>query len=249
MLLNPGAALAVVSLSLWFVLLSSILALISVLLISSMVKSVQASNVPRDAPCDSIEDGYTCRPGISHYWGNYSPWFRVRSAISPDVPRNCEITFVDVLARHGARYPLTANSAALSKTVKKIQSTAKEFKGKYKFLKDYVYTLGAESLTPFGEQEEINLGIQFFNRYTKLLQKYTPFIRASGVPRIIKSAEDFSLAVHNERIAHFGSDSAPYPYPVLVLSEEAGFNNTYVPRSRMSFIWDVFSDTDTVTLS
>lgn len=200
-------------------------------------QSVQASNVPRDAPCDSIENGYTCRPGISHDWGNYSPWFRVHSSISPDVPQNCEITFVDVLARHGARYPLTANSAAFAKTIQKIQSTTKSFSGKYKFLTNYVYSLGAESLTPFGEQELVNLGIQFFNRYSKLLKKYSPFIRASDVPRIVASAQDFSKGLHNELIAHFGSDPGAYPYPILLLSEANGFNNTYVLPPSLEILW------------
>lgn len=194
--------------------------------------------MPRRESCDTIENEYTCRPGISHYWGNYSPWFRVHSATSPDVPKNCEVTFVDALAHRGARYPLTANSAALNAAVRKIQSTTRKFKGKYLFLVDYVYPLGAESLTPFGEQELVNLGIQFFNRYTDLLKKYTPFITASGVPRIIASAQEFSIAVHNERIAHFGSDIAAYLYPILVLSEAAGFSNTYV----LFFVWNLSRD-------
>lgn len=151
--------------------------------------------------------------------------------ISADVPKGCEITFVNVLARHAARFPITNTSASFNLTIRKIQSTTKNFKGKYAFLADYVYPLGAENLTVFGEQESYNLGIQFFRRYTKLLQKYTPFIRAAGIPRIVRTAANFSAALHQERITKYGRDPASYPYPIQALSEAAGSNDTYVFHS------------------
>lgn len=148
--------------------------------------------------------------------------------ISADVPAGCEITFVNVLARHAARYPTTNVTRAYNDTIRKIQSTTKSFTGKYAFLADYVYPLGAENLTAFGEQESFNLGIQFFNRYTKLLKKNTPFLRAAGITRIVETAQNFSDAIHQERIKKYGQDTASYPYPIQVLSEAAGTNNTYV---------------------
>lgn len=148
--------------------------------------------------------------------------------ISADVPKGCEITFVNILARHAARYPVINSTIAYNATIRKIQSTTKEFKGKYAFLADYKYTLGAENLTVFGEQESVNLGYQVFNRYTKLLRKYTPFIRAAGINRIVESAQNFSQAIHAKRTAGYGRDPASYPYPIEVLSEAPGTNNTYV---------------------
>lgn len=150
------------------------------------------------------------------------------SEISADVPKGCEITFVNVLARHAARYPLTNISAALNVTIRKIQSNTTEFKGKYAFLTDYVYPLGAENLTVFGEQESFNLGIQFFNRYTKLLKKYTPFLRAADIRRIVETGEKFSDGIHQERVKKYGRDIASFPYPIQTLNESVGANDTCV---------------------
>ena len=182
--------------------------------------------MPRPVIYDTVEKGYQNRPEISQFWGHYSPYFAVPSEISADVPKGCEITFVNVLARHAARYPLTNISASFNVTIRKIQSNTTEFKGKYAFLANYVYPLGAENLTVFGEQESFNLGIQFFNRYTKLLKKYTPYLRAAGIRRIIETGEKFSDAVHQERIKKYGRDIAPYPYPIQVLDEGVGSNDT-----------------------
>ena len=201
---------------------------------------MQAWTIPPARTCDTVEKGYRCRPEISHFWGILSPYFAVPTELSADVPKNCEITFVSVLARHAARYPFTNNSISLNSTIRKIQSTTKEFKGKYAFLADYDYRLGAESLTMFGEEESVNLGIQFFNRYTKLLKKYTPFLRAAGIPRIIETAQNFSQAIHKERIKKYGRDPAAYPYPILALSEAAGSNDTYVFRSAFSLTMSFF---------
>lgn len=42
---------------------------------------------------------------IARSWGQYSPYFAVESAIPVNLPGNCEITFAQVLSRHGARDP------------------------------------------------------------------------------------------------------------------------------------------------
>ena len=48
---------------------------------------------------------------IFKYWGNLSPWYSVPSSqyglpdASPLAPANCSVTQVQLLYRHGARYP------------------------------------------------------------------------------------------------------------------------------------------------
>ena len=71
-----------------------------------------------------------------------------------------------------------------------------------------------------------NSGIKFFERYAALARKKTPFIRASGESRVVESAQNFSQGYHQARLAagHVGSEH--YPYPILVISEESGSNNT-----------------------
>lgn len=188
---------------------------------------VQASNIQRAPKCDTPDDGYQCQPGISHYWGQYSPFFAVPSEISPDLPRNCKITFAQILSRHGARDPTASKTISYNQTIQKIKSTTKTFRRDYAFLADYEYTLGADQLTAFGEQEMVNSGIEFFHRYNNLAKKFTPFVRASSENRVVVSAQKFDQGYNQAKTSATGADTA-YPYPILVISENIGSNNTYV---------------------
>lgn len=194
--------------------------------LTSNLPSVHASNTPRAPKCDTPDDGYQCQPAISHYWGQYSPFFAVPSEISPDVPGNCKITFAQILSRHGARDPTASKTVSYNQTIQKIQAGTKEFKGDYAFLADYVYSLGADQLTAFGEQEMVNSGIEFFRRYKNLAKKFTPFVRASSENRVVVSAQKFDQGYNQAKTSATGAD-VDYPYPILVLSEAPGSNNTY----------------------
>ncbi|KAI4246802.1 MAG: hypothetical protein L6R40_001831 [Gallowayella cf. fulva] len=110
-------------------------------------------------------------------------------------------------------------------TIRKLQSTVHQFSGKYAFLNRFQYTLGADQLTVFGEQEMINSGIAFYNRYDALAKRNTPFIRASGEERVVVSARNFSQGYHQAKTSDKKADTI-YPYPILVISEGDGFNNT-----------------------
>lgn len=142
------------------------------------------------------------------------------------MPSNCKVTFAQVLSRHGARDPTASKTLAYAQLIQKIQTTVTVFKGKYAFLNNYTYTLGADQLTAFGEQEMVNSGTAFFNRYKNLAKQFPLFVRASSENRVVVSAQKFDEGYHQARIAATGTDPAPYPYPILVLSESAGFNNT-----------------------
>lgn len=67
----------------------------------------------------------------------------------------------------------------------------KNFTGAYAFLAGYEYTLGADQLTHFGQQEMINSGIKYYSRYEQLAKALTPFVRSSGEARVVESAENF----------------------------------------------------------
>lgn len=96
----------------------------------------------------------------------------------------------------------------------------------YGFIKDYFYTLGADQLTLFGEQQMINSGIKYYHRYQDLARNSTPFVRTSGQARVIESAQNWTQGFHDSRIQDLGSDSEVYPYSMVVISEDAGSNNT-----------------------
>lgn len=99
------------------------------------------------------------------------------------------------------------------------------YKGKYAFLKTYTYNLGADQLTAFGEQEMINSGTKFFDRYKNLAKQYPIFVRASSENRVVVSAQKFDEGYHTAKVAASSPDPS-YPYNILVISENPGSNNT-----------------------
>lgn len=141
-------------------------------------------------------------------------------------PPDCKIPFVQILSRHGARDPTDKKSQLYAQTIALIQKTARHFEGDFAFLEKFQYNLGADQLTDFGRQEMVNSGIDLFSRYQDLAEITTPFIRASGEDRVIESARKFSAGFHRAKIASGATNDASYPYPVVVISEETGSNNT-----------------------
>ena len=176
--------------------------------------------------CDRISTGYQCQPGISHIWGQYSPYFKVPSEISPDTPDGCKVTFAQVLSRHGGRDPTSRKSILYAETIDKIKRKVQNFNGSFKFLSNYTYGLGADQLTAFGEQQMVLSGTDFFNRYKILAASSIPFIRASDQQRVVMSAERFSQGFHEARMLSGESSDIQYPYEIVTISEEPGTNNT-----------------------
>ncbi|PTU24100.1 hypothetical protein P175DRAFT_0489257 [Aspergillus ochraceoroseus IBT 24754] len=201
------------------------------LLLSSATARVAApaSSSGHRSSCDSVQDGYQCFSQISHIWGQYSPFFSLQetSEISQAVPHGCEVTFVQLLSRHGARYPTSSKSKTYKKLIAAIQRNATSFSGKYAFLETYNYTLGADNLTAFGEDQMVNSGKKFYHRYEKLAKNVIPFIRSSGEARVVASAEKFieGFEAKKEKDHHV---KAPQASPVVnvIIPEGAQYNNT-----------------------
>ncbi|KAL1976713.1 hypothetical protein VTN31DRAFT_2995 [Thermomyces dupontii] len=166
---------------------------------------------------------------ISHHWGQYSPFFSLAkvSEISPAVPKGCRVEFVQVLSRHGARYPTARKSEIYAELVQRIKESATEFKGDYAFLRDYEYRLGADNLTRFGEEQMLESGRQFYKRYREQAREIVPFVRASGSARVIASAELFNRGFQDakDRDPRSNKDQTG-PVVNVVISEETGSNNT-----------------------
>jgi hypothetical protein len=177
--------------------------------------------------CDNVGNGYQCQQEISHYWGQYSPYFSVPSEISADVSTGCKVTFVQLLSRHGARDPTALKTISYDDTIRQIHENVHSFTGKYAFLQDYVYNLGADQLTTFGEQQMVNSGIKFYDRYRSLAEQHSPFFRSSGQTRVVESAQNFTQGYHQAWRAD-PDTTVPdtFPYPITVISESDGSNNT-----------------------
>lgn len=191
--------------------------------------TADSSSSAANATCDTVQEGYQCANNISHYWGQYSPYFSVPSEIPTELPEQCSITFAQILARHGARDPTTSKTTSYNATIAKIHSHVKNYTGIYAFLKDYEYTLGANDLTVFGQQEMINSGMKYYGRYKHLAEELTPFVRTSSEARVVESAQNWTQGFHEAKLAdpnYHGNDFA-YPYPMVVILEaDYGSNNT-----------------------
>jgi hypothetical protein len=133
-----------------------------------------------------------------------------------------------VLSRHGARDPTASKTTAYNATIQKVHANAKSYPGKYAFLKDYEYTLGADQLTLFGEQEMINSGTNYYQRYQHLASKATPFIRSASEERVVESAQKWTQGFHRAKVndRYSKSKDSAYPYPMVIISEDPGYNNT-----------------------
>jgi hypothetical protein len=177
--------------------------------------------------CDSVDFGFRCQPHISQFWGQYSPFFSVDSEIPTELPDQCQITFAQILSRHGARDPTSSKTIKYGQLIDRIHSNAVSYGPEFYFIKDYEYTLGADQLSVFGQQQMINSGIKFYDRYQVLAKDITPFVRSSGQERVVESAMNWTQGFHNARLKDTGSKSEKdYPYPIIEISEDSGSNNT-----------------------
>ncbi|PWY86034.1 acid phosphatase [Aspergillus heteromorphus CBS 117.55] len=191
------------------------------------------------AACDTVDQGYQCFSQISHLWGQYAPYFSVanESAISPAVPDGCRVTFAQVLSRHGARYPSASKGKKYSELIAKIQANATtSFEGAYAFLNTYNYTLGTDDLVPFGEQQMVNSGVKFYQRYESLAKDIVPFIRSSGSDRVIASGNKFIEGFQSTKLRDpRARPGQAAPHISVVISEASNANNTLDPSTCAAF--------------
>ena len=133
---------------------------------------------------DNPITGYSNQPLITQNLGALSPFFSLATNGSDDTPPGCSITFAQILSRHGAPFPTFGNAAhiqtALAKAQVALRNSNLSLPSNYDFLTNFTYTLGEDNLTHFGQQELVNSGLKFFDRYGALGNVSAPFVRASG---------------------------------------------------------------------
>ncbi|TRX88469.1 hypothetical protein FHL15_010659 [Xylaria flabelliformis] len=186
--------------------------------------------------CDYVQSGFQCDNSISHSWGQYAPFYSVPSDISNKIPKGCEVTFAQILSRHGARDPTQGKTVEYAELVDRIHSDTTKYGKQYDFIKNYKYTLGADQLTVFGQQQLVNSGIKFYRRYEKLARNVSPFVRSAGQQRVVDSAVNWTQGFHQARLADKKADFPDaYPYEMVILPEEEGFNNTLSPMTCTAF--------------
>ncbi|TBU26108.1 acid phosphatase [Dichomitus squalens] len=155
--------------------------------------------------------------GVQTMWGQYAPWRAAGTYVGP--PEGCNVTQVNLLQRHGARYPNAEEGQRYAVAVERLASAKKFADKRLKFLKDYEYDLDADDLTAFGAAQTFESAQVFFNRYAHLADEdNVPFVRASGVSRVVDTANNWTVGFAA------ASHQRHQPYLNVVISEEV--NNT-----------------------
>ncbi|KAI0751193.1 phytase [Daedaleopsis nitida] len=150
---------------------------------------------------------------VQQSWVMYSPYFAAEPYRFP--PKSCKIDQVNIIQRHGARFPTSGAADRIKTALDKLDSVEEYTDPLLDFLKDYTYDLGEDDLVPFGAAQSFQSGQEAFERYSFLLNRtQQPFVRASSSDRVIATANNWT--------AGFAVASAHHYSPVLsvILSEE-----------------------------
>ncbi|KAH6658995.1 histidine phosphatase superfamily [Truncatella angustata] len=207
----------------------SILKVLSAGLVCSVVLYFLAGYLhsPTSGSCDRAKDGFQCKTDISHFWGQYAPYYSVHSDISRSIPKDCDVTFAQILSRHGARDPTLSHTIAYAALITRIHQNVQDYGKHFKFIKDYNYTLGADQLSDFGRQQLVNSGLKFYKRYQDLTRAEAPFVRSAGQYRVVESADYWTRGFHQARVEDKEAKfTDPFPYDILEIPEGSAFNNT-----------------------
>ncbi|KAK1570308.1 LOW QUALITY PROTEIN: histidine acid phosphatase [Colletotrichum navitas] len=201
-------------------------------------------------PHYNCTSGQTLPGGIepkSHFWSWNSPFYPVPSEIDPSIPAGCEATFVQVLSRHGSKYPKTQEMQEAKAIIKHIRTTVTHGEG-LEILKSN--DLIPRYLSPFGKKEALDSGISFYKRYRHLATNHDPFIRSVSEERgdpdttrriqIIPMTKGFNNSLHHggcpafEKTVNARTSEAPvqwiqeYSRPI---TEQA--NKALLPRANL----------------
>ncbi|KAI5475903.1 acid phosphatase, phytase [Pseudohyphozyma bogoriensis] len=152
--------------------------------------------------------------------GAYSPY--AAAGTYPAPPVGCTIDQVNILQRHGARFPTASAGKKIEASVAKLK-TATSFSTLLDFVPEYTYALGADDLNPFGAQQSYEAGQLAASRYTALASDASdaPYTRTDSKQRCVDSAGNWTAG-----FVAAGTVVAPSPYTALVISNTAGSNDT-----------------------
>ncbi|GAA6027109.1 hypothetical protein JCM8097_002396 [Rhodosporidiobolus ruineniae] len=164
--------------------------------------------------------------------GAYSPYEAKGVYSSP--PSGCTINQVNILQRHGQRFP-TANQAGNIKDGLKDLQKAESYSPELAWIADYKcvpsvslcakrtdalpargFELGTDDLIPNGAAELYDAGRTAFSRYSAL---YPPFVRTDTDPRVMDSAGNWTQGYYLRKRVQF-------PPAPLAIDNSLGQNNT-----------------------
>ncbi|KAF9511712.1 hypothetical protein BS47DRAFT_1486754 [Hydnum rufescens UP504] len=161
-------------------------------------------------------------PYIGHHLGQDSPYFPADNYIRG--PDECTLRQVNMIYRHGARFPTERVGRELQQTLAKLKAADKFASPDFEFLRNYTYSFGEYTLLPYGAKEHTLAGAVAFERYGHLVFNNTtripPFIRATDASRVMDSAGNWSAGFID------ASPSTIEFTPPLIIPRTPEFNNT-----------------------
>ncbi|KAG9248531.1 acid phosphatase [Calycina marina] len=166
--------------------------------------------------------GQNQNESIFHLMGHLSPYFSNPNGFGVaefPLPAGANISQVQMLSRHGSRYPTTGSNVQdlgdkIAKYSGKFQAT-----GLLSFLNDWKYELGAEILVPRGRQELFESGINHYYQYAQLYNPNSKIIvRTTTQDRMLKSSEYFMAGFFGLQWTNNAT--------IEVIIEGTGFNNS-----------------------
>lgn len=165
------------------------------------------------------------------FWGPYSPYYPIEEYQPP--PNGCSITQVNILQRHGARYPTSGASKEIQASLQKLLNASKYTDMRLEFLRSYQWHLGEADLVPFGATQSFQSGAEIYHRYGHLVDDHMlPFVRASGGDRVVNSAVNWTAGFAD------ASGQLYHPSVSVIIPETETSNNTLedhmCPNSRAS---------------
>lgn len=133
-------------------------------------------------------------------------------SIPRDLPDDCQLTQVQVLARHGERYPTNSTGRKIINTWYKLNNYTRDFEGSLSFLNSYEFflkdkfdqfealTTQENSISPLnpylGEYDAKRHALEFSQRYESILRNVTDLtIFTSNSKRVYDTAKYFSEAL------------------------------------------------------
>ncbi|KIK66706.1 hypothetical protein GYMLUDRAFT_238943 [Collybiopsis luxurians FD-317 M1] len=151
---------------------------------------------------------------LQQNWGAYAPYYPLNDYVSP--PERCE---VNILQRHGARYPTAGPGAIIAAAVSKLQGVTTYRDSNLDFIRSFVYDLGTNDLVLFGAAQSVTSGAEMYHRYESLVSEDNiPFVRASSSDRVVKSATNWTYG--------FSAASSLRFNPVLSVILDENANDT-----------------------
>ncbi|KAL5632998.1 hypothetical protein ACGC1H_003477 [Rhizoctonia solani] len=168
-----------------------------------------------------VMPSYQLDSKIAHNLGPYGARYSVPSTLSSKVPEGCDVTMVNILQRHGARYPTKGSGSEIDATLLKLKGVVNIAEPSLRFISTFNYTYIPDQLNDFGRKQSYVSGQIIAKKYASL--GAAKFVRAAQKDRIVESArwwtQGFQGGAYDVPIANL-----PEPDVSIIISDTS--NNT-----------------------